>query len=111
VVFVDYGSCVQALDATDAGASCAQAIAAAAECAEYACASVCPVIDGASQDAFVACTNEAQTGGCAGYALAAAFCVAAEEGDGATPVVKTCLGGASIEANFFSFEHYLCGGP
>jgi hypothetical protein len=111
VVFVDYGSCVQALDPTDAGASCAQAIVASAECSVYACASVCPVIDGASRDAFLACTNEAQSGGCASYALAAAFCTLGEQGDGATAIDKGCLGGVSIEANFFSFEHYLCGGP
>jgi hypothetical protein len=110
IPFVNYAGCVQLLDPTDAGASCAQTATATAICAEYACQAACPVTDQASSNAYTACWNEATSGACAGYWLRAQACLTAEVGDGGTPVGTICFAGSTAEDHYFSVAHYLCGG-
>jgi hypothetical protein len=110
VPVVTYSACVKTLDPTDAGASCGQMLAATYACFEQACKAACPITDEASQTAFVDCSNQAATGACLGYALAAQTCSTDEQGDGGTPVATVCFGGQSAEDHFLSVAHYLCGG-
>jgi hypothetical protein len=109
VVVVDYGGCIDVIDPTDAGASCAVALAASTLCTVYACRA-CPVTDITSHDRFLACTNEANTGVCSGFGVTSAACVAGERGDGGTVVNSTCFPGHPFD-NYLSFAQYLCGAP
>jgi hypothetical protein len=114
IPLVNYASCILALDPTSAGESCAQAVDQTAACDEYACQSECPVTDQASQSEYTACTNAASSGACVGYVLRAEGCLAAEQGDGGTPVADICLGGGGIAApavdHFLTMARYFCGG-
>jgi hypothetical protein len=107
---VNYFGCIQALDPTEAGVSCAHALDEAAQCADYACESVCPVSDDSSQAAFLACFNEALTGACLDHALRAQSCLATEQGDGGTPIAKVCFGGTTAEDHYSATARYFCGG-
>jgi hypothetical protein len=102
--------CVQDVDPTEAGTSCARALYAAGVCALYACESTCPVTDDVSRAAFEVCTNEALSGACAGYALPATSCVVAEKGDGGTPVATVCFAGSPALDHYLAFAKYFCGG-
>lgn len=110
VPIVNYAGCVQALDPSDAGKSCARALSDAYLCYEYACEGACSVTDEASRDAFVACVNEASTGACLAYSLAAQNCMLVEQGDGGSLVGSVCFGGSSAEDHFLSVAHHFCGG-
>jgi hypothetical protein len=105
---VNYPGCIELLDPTPAGARCAQAVFAALACAAYACQSSCPVSDDVSLRAFLSCTNAAFYGPCSGYALTAEACLAAEQGDGGTPVAQTCFAGATAEDHYRAVAHYFC---
>ncbi len=107
---VNYSGCIETLDPTAAGKSCAVTFAATASCADYACKPTCPVLDETSFSAYVTCTNEALYGACAGYTLESIACLAAEEGDGGTPVASTCFAGATAEDHYLSIAHFICGG-
>jgi hypothetical protein len=107
---VNYAVCIQDVDPTDAGISCARALYAAGACVEYACESTCPVTDDVSRAAFEVCTNEAWSGPCAGYALLADSCVGAENDDGGTPVATVCFAGTSKQDHYLAIAHYVCGG-
>jgi hypothetical protein len=104
---VNYSACIALVD-PQMGPACASAIYRATACAAFACRS-CPVTDGDSLSAFLACTDAAATGACFGLHIAALACVAAEEGDGGTAVAVTCFPGPHIEDNYLSFAHELCG--
>jgi hypothetical protein len=106
---VDYAGCVESLDPTDAGAACANTIAAAASCVDYACARQCPITDQASSDAFIVCSNVATSGACDGYWLRARACIAQEIGDAGTAVASICFAGATTEDDYLSIAHYFCG--
>jgi hypothetical protein len=108
IAVVDYAGCIQMVDPTDAGASCAREARTAYACDEYACKSTCPVTDDKSLAALTACMNEASSGGCAGYYLPAQACVAAEQGQSA--VANICFGGSQIEGHYLAFANYACGG-
>jgi hypothetical protein len=110
VVVVNYAACIELVDPTDAGVSCAHALSAGAACVEYACKSTCPITDDVSLAAFVACTNEASSGACVGYVFPADLCIATEQGDGGTAVAKICFAGNDAQEHYLSFAHYLCGG-
>jgi hypothetical protein len=110
IPFVNYGGCIQAVDPTEAGVSCAQTLSAAATCADYACRQACPVTDDSSYNAYVACWNEATSGACSGYWLPAEGCMLTEQGDGGTDVARICFGGATTEDDYLSLAHYFCGG-
>ncbi len=107
---VDYSGCLQALDPTDAGASCAQHLTSAAACSEFACKPACPIFDQDSWDDFTGCYNATTTGACAGYWLSAEGCVADEQGDGGNLVASVCFGGATAEDHYLSVAHHFCGG-
>jgi hypothetical protein len=108
---VNYFGCIQALDPTDAGISCAHAVQLLVYCVDYACRAACPPItDHLSRGAYQSCTDEALRGGCLGYALSAQQCVSIEQGDGSTPVATVCFGGKTEEDHFLAAAHYFCGG-
>jgi hypothetical protein len=107
---VNYGACIETVAPTAAGRSCALALTAAAKCADYACKPTCPVFDEASFSAYATCTNDALYGACVGYTLESLACLAAEQGDGGTPVASTCFAGATAEDHYLSIAHFLCGG-
>jgi hypothetical protein len=110
VPVVNYGACIQAVDPSNAGQSCARALYASAACAEYACKPSCPITDQTSQAAYVVCANAASTGPCLGYTLSSDSCVAAEQGDGGTPVATICFAGATALDHYLTVAHYFCGG-
>jgi hypothetical protein len=105
---VNYVGCIEALDPSDAGTSCAEAVAAAEGCAAYACA--CPVTDDPSHSAYLACLDDALAGGCAGYSALVYSCLAAEEGDGGSPVATVCLAGSTAEDHYLALARHFCGG-
>jgi hypothetical protein len=108
---VNYFGCIQALDPTDAGISCAHAVQLLVYCVDYACKAACPpVSDDVSRGAYQSCTDEALRGGCLGYALSAQQCLSIEQGDGSTPVATVCFGGKTEEDHFLAAAHYFCGG-
>jgi hypothetical protein len=104
----NYAGCIQLLDPTEAGASCAQAFTSAANCADYVCRSVCPPVDQPSIRQYNACWNEATSGACAGYWLTLESCMVAETGDGGTPVGIGCFGGGSVEGNYLLIAKLMC---
>jgi hypothetical protein len=106
---INYAACIESLDPTEAGASCARAAYAAASCAEYACKPTCPIHDDVSHAAFEACTNEAILGACSGYYLSAVGCAYAEQGDGDTPVARVCFAETTAEDHYLSIARYFCG--
>jgi hypothetical protein len=98
--------CIQREDPTDAGYTCAEAVQAAWECADFACRSTCPVTDDPSRSAYVACVGAASAGVCSSYVNAANACIAAESaidaGAGSlTPVQMYCLEGTNELLDFF----------
>jgi hypothetical protein len=106
---VNYFGCIQAVDLTEAGTSCARTLEIAAECLDYACRTACPPItDDSSQSAYLSCTDEALGGGCVGYALSAQECLSVEQGDGGTPVAKVCFGGITAEEHYLASARYFC---
>jgi len=108
---VNYFGCIQALDPTEAGISCAHAVQLLIYCVDYACKAACPPItDDLSRGAYQSCTDEAQRGGCIGYALSAQQCLSIEQGDGSTPVATVCFGGTTEEDHFLAAARYFCGG-
>jgi hypothetical protein len=108
VPFVNYASCINAVDDTDAGTSCAIAPHQAYECTAYACMPFCPAItDEASQAALTTCMNQAATGSCAGYNAPAAACAAAEMGAGDT-AVATCFAGQNPQEHYLGAARYFC---
>jgi hypothetical protein len=84
IVTPNLAGCIELADVNATGLSCAQAVQAAADCADYACKTTCPVTDDASRAAYIACTTAASTGACSTYTLAAQACIATELGDGGT---------------------------
>jgi hypothetical protein len=109
IPMINYAGCVAALDPTPQGASCAQAIYAAAACAEFACKQSCPVFDDQSTQAFRTCWNAAWSTVCAGYGASADACLADERSDGGTIVARTCFSGPYVEDDYLSIAHLLCG--
>ena len=110
VPVVNYPGCVELVDPTEAGAACAQAVFEGFACGEYACRSTCPVVDNNSFLAFYTCAYAAFYGPCQGYFATLQGCLAAEQGDGATPVAQVCFADASAEDHYRGFARYLCGG-
>jgi hypothetical protein len=108
IPFVNYSGCIQVVD-PEAGTSCSQALTAAATCNKYACRSTCSTAEYPSFDTFQGCWDEATSGACAGYWFTVQSCVAAEQGDGGTPVGRTCFPG-TVEDNYWSVARLLCGG-
>jgi hypothetical protein len=106
---VNYAACIEAVDPTSAGRSCALALYVAASCADYACKAACPVVDQASLDAYTTCINTALYGACTGYTFESA-CLATEKGDGGTPVASVCFAGPSTVSHYLSIAQLLCGG-
>jgi hypothetical protein len=110
---LNYPGCIQAVDPTDAGVSCALAMEAALECFDYACKTACPpVVDDVSLNAYLACVNTAQTSVCLGYALSVRSCVEEEASDGGSPVATICFGGGvtgSAEDHYLTTAPYFCG--
>ncbi len=110
VAVVNYFGCIQAVDPTDAGVSCAHAVQLLLYCVDYASKSAGPPItDDLSRGAYQSCTDEALRGGCLGYALSAQQCISIEQGDGSTPVANVCFGGTTEEDHFLAAAHYFCG--
>jgi hypothetical protein len=107
---VNYNGCIQMVDPSEAGVSCAHALSAAYGCYEYACKAACPITDETSRAAFVTCANEAASGACAGYTLPGQACLTAEQGDGGTSVATICFAGTTAEDHYFSVAHHFCGG-
>jgi hypothetical protein len=111
---VNYFGCIQAVDPTEAGVSCAHTVEIAVECIDYACRTACrPITDDLSWVEYMACTDEATRGACLGYALSAEQCISVEEGDGGTPVATICFGGGTAgtaEDHYLSSARYFCGG-
>jgi hypothetical protein len=107
---VNYIGCVEALDTTSAGTSCAAEVAAAEGCAGYACTANCPVTDDPSWNAFSTCTDSALAGACTGYKLRALACLVAEQGDGGTPIATICLPGMTAEDHYLAIAKHFCAG-
>jgi hypothetical protein len=107
---VNYFGCIQAVDPSDAGVSCAHALNAAVACADYACRPTCPVVDDVSLIAYNHCLENALSGACIEYSLPAKLCMDAEKGDGGTPVGSACFAGISALDHYLAMAHYFCGG-
>ncbi len=108
--FVNYPLCIELVDPSDAGLACALLLETLVACELYACQGGCPVTDEDSVAAYNECSNEANLGACSGYLLELNACLAAELGDGDTPVAQTCFFGTSPQLKYVPFAHYLCGG-
>ncbi len=117
VLVPNLAGCIEGVDPTDAGLSCAKAIQQAWECAEFACKTACPVSDEGSQQAYVHCTGEAAGTVCAAYATAATNCIAAEQAAfaeaGASPngpgaMNEFCFGGTTPAAQAADIAAYFC---
>jgi hypothetical protein len=117
VLVPNLAGCIEGVDQTDAGLSCAIAIQQAWECAEFACKTACPVSDEASQQAYVHCTGEAAGTVCAAYNTAAADCIAAEQAafaeagsasEGPGAMNAFCFGGTTPAAQAADIAAYFC---
>jgi hypothetical protein len=106
---LDYAGCIQAVDPSDAGRSCAQAMNDAYTCAEYACKPNCPVTDDTSYVALTTCLDEASKGPCLSYTLLEVECLAAAEGDGGTRFDQVCFHGDSVLSKYLTMAQYFCG--
>jgi hypothetical protein len=76
-VETNLAGCVELVE--EGALTCAGPVQALAECQLAACQTNCPVTDTATLNAFSACTEAADTGGCQAY-NAAASCLAVESG-------------------------------
>jgi len=117
VLVPNLAGCIEGVDQTDAGLSCAMAIQAAWECAEFACKTACPVSDEASQQAYIHCTGEAEGTVCAAYTTAASNCIAAEQAafaeagtnsNGAGAMNAFCFGGSTPASQAADIAAYFC---
>jgi hypothetical protein len=117
VLVPNLAGCIEGVDQTDAGLSCAMAIQAAWECAEFACKTACPVSDEASQEAYIHCNGEAEGTVCAAYTTAAANCIAAEQAafdeagtnpNGAGAMNAFCFGGSTPATQAADIAAYFC---
>lgn len=106
IPFVNYAGCIEAADPTPAGALCARYVYQAAECADYACRTVCPIVDDPSDRAYVNCYNLAWTTVCAGYGNLANNCIVDER----VGAAEECFPeGGTTEDDYLSITRVLCG--
>lgn len=99
--------CVEIADPTDAGASCAASIQAAAVCVDRACRPSCPVTDNPSLAAYVACTKLAAAGTCLTFAQPAIACASAEA-DAGTNAQQFCFSSSDPFTQFEKLAAYFC---
>jgi hypothetical protein len=112
IVVANVAGCIEIADTSEVGLSCAQAVQAAWQCTEYACAT-CPVTDDPSRQSYFACANAAATGVCAAYTATASTCIANERYDGGvdgggTSIDTFCFAGTTAADQLQEIAAYFC---